>query len=388
MGHQYAGADTYPSDFTIPDDLDDDKAATFNVAFEALADRTTHLVTRDVAQQVQIDDHQAQINDLIARIPALNFENVGHGEYLYVKYDSFSRSWIGVGGTDLVQGSANGRDWSGGMTAGAYTAITMRVGVNENDGSLVVLGTGTGVAERDAAGVWTHHGSVFGYAAALGENTEVLFDGTRWVTFYTCTGGVVHIQIRSSTDRATWTSHGTGPFVAAGTAKGRLATNKLGRAVFVSVNGATGTSEAAVSLDGGVTFVGGAVVVAITHGFGSAAFASLEWNTEESIFVYVVSELFASKIYTSPDGVTWTLRRSITTVGINGIAFTPGLWLATSYASSLIMSLDAGVTWRPTFVTDGILLGIASDGVGQFLVITNYSNYVSARTRNRYDVVT
>ncbi len=43
MGHQYAGSDSFPSDYTIPDDLDDDKAATFNVALEALGDRTIAL---------------------------------------------------------------------------------------------------------------------------------------------------------------------------------------------------------------------------------------------------------------------------------------------------------------------------------------------------------
>lgn len=42
MGTQYPGSDAFPSDFTIPDDLDDDMAASFNVAFEALGDRTVY----------------------------------------------------------------------------------------------------------------------------------------------------------------------------------------------------------------------------------------------------------------------------------------------------------------------------------------------------------
>ncbi len=47
MGHQYAGDDTaFPDDYTIPDDLDPDEAATFNVAFEALGDRTAWLHAR------------------------------------------------------------------------------------------------------------------------------------------------------------------------------------------------------------------------------------------------------------------------------------------------------------------------------------------------------
>lgn len=49
MGHQYTGANAFPADFTIPDDLDDDKAATFNVGFEALGDRTVFNKTAHAA---------------------------------------------------------------------------------------------------------------------------------------------------------------------------------------------------------------------------------------------------------------------------------------------------------------------------------------------------
>lgn len=43
MGHQYAGASSFPVDFTIPDDGDDIDAGSVDVAFEALADRTIFL---------------------------------------------------------------------------------------------------------------------------------------------------------------------------------------------------------------------------------------------------------------------------------------------------------------------------------------------------------
>ncbi len=43
MGHQYAGSNSFPSDYTIPDDLDDDAAVSYDVAFEALGDRTVYL---------------------------------------------------------------------------------------------------------------------------------------------------------------------------------------------------------------------------------------------------------------------------------------------------------------------------------------------------------
>ncbi len=44
MGHQYTPANTLPTDYTIPDSGDDDDAPTFNVALEALGDRTEYIL--------------------------------------------------------------------------------------------------------------------------------------------------------------------------------------------------------------------------------------------------------------------------------------------------------------------------------------------------------
>ncbi len=46
MGTQYAGSQTFPSDYTIPDDGDPEDAASVNVALEALGDRTAFLRSR------------------------------------------------------------------------------------------------------------------------------------------------------------------------------------------------------------------------------------------------------------------------------------------------------------------------------------------------------
>jgi hypothetical protein len=46
MGHAYAGADSFPTDYTIPDDGDARTAASVDVAFEALGDRTIYLKNR------------------------------------------------------------------------------------------------------------------------------------------------------------------------------------------------------------------------------------------------------------------------------------------------------------------------------------------------------
>ncbi len=46
MSTPYAGSDTYPDDFLIPDDADAEDASSVNVALEALGDRTAYLALR------------------------------------------------------------------------------------------------------------------------------------------------------------------------------------------------------------------------------------------------------------------------------------------------------------------------------------------------------
>lgn len=66
MATQYEGNDQFPASFEIPDDDDKLDAASVNVAFEALADRTAHL--RETLQIAGIDRDEFI---KVARIPLL-----------------------------------------------------------------------------------------------------------------------------------------------------------------------------------------------------------------------------------------------------------------------------------------------------------------------------
>ncbi len=54
MSTPYAGADTFPADFLIPDDADAEDASSVNVALEALGDRTAYLALRAPARVDEI----------------------------------------------------------------------------------------------------------------------------------------------------------------------------------------------------------------------------------------------------------------------------------------------------------------------------------------------
>lgn len=57
MSHTYTGTDTWAASTTLPDDGDSKKAASVNVPFEALMDRTTYLYNRKPYRYLVKDEH-------------------------------------------------------------------------------------------------------------------------------------------------------------------------------------------------------------------------------------------------------------------------------------------------------------------------------------------
>ncbi len=99
MGSQYAGTAVFPTDFTIPDDGDAYDAASVNVAFEALGDRTAYL--RALAETTGVLAIRSVSN--VAALKALTGMTsgqvcyvVGTGIYIYVDPDATAESlpWI------------------------------------------------------------------------------------------------------------------------------------------------------------------------------------------------------------------------------------------------------------------------------------------------------
>jgi hypothetical protein len=85
----------------------------------------------------------------------------------------------------------------------------------------------------------------------------------------------------------------------------------------------------------------------------------------------------AGKIYTSPDGVNWTLRDSGGTEWIHGVAYGNGMFLAVSYTVyqltgvvyPMVLTSSDGITWtRRTVLGSGFQLRSVAFGQGRFVV--------------------
>lgn len=133
----------------------------------------------------------------------------------------------------------------------------------------------------------------------------------------------------------------------------------------------SGTTDVYTSVDNGVNWTTQPAFVG-----SGGPFTDLLWVSALSLFV--ASDLSASTIATSPNGVTWTLRASATR-SVRGIVWT-GTRLVTVGGSGVMSSAD-GITWVNESSTVGMLSAFYSAELGLIVAPTIASTalmYVSA----------
>lgn len=135
MSSQYAGAELFPDDFTIPDDGEELTAAAFNVAYEALGDRTQWLKSRVVTISLGTALSSATVT-APARAFAVILEGCGGG---------------GGGGAGAPNPGADSHA-SGAGGGGGAIARTVVIGVTGGAEYSYVIGAGgvSGTYEDDA----------------------------------------------------------------------------------------------------------------------------------------------------------------------------------------------------------------------------------------------
>lgn len=162
MGHQFAGANSFPVDFTIPDDGNARNAAAQNVGFEALADRTIWLKAR-LGQLVTTtyDANTAGIVIPINVVAAIigGYGGGGGGGGGAAETGNAVNNWAGGGGggggalySEVVVGVTPGQTLTVGIGAGGAGGVggSGGNGADGNDGSpsLVTHSGGIGVIAR------------------------------------------------------------------------------------------------------------------------------------------------------------------------------------------------------------------------------------------------
>jgi hypothetical protein len=325
----------------------------------------------------------------VGQLPALNFFIGPAVAFSDAVWNPVRRVWCAVGTGHNVQESVSAGQVfaAANLIAGiAGTSPALRIACNDATGDMVVTTDTTAVYEWSQAGAaWTSR-SVSGLAApAAGDAMNVVFDGTLWCAYIAGrgAGGTGFRGFFSSPDRATWTSRalpssGTAAAIANGLSQ--LATNKAGRSVALVNLGTTGFAEFLATTDGGATWVTG-TYGQVNHGITAVTAQSLKYNAASGLFIFTVASSAASKVYTSTDGLAWTLAASLGAGGrIQTITTMGELWLAQVGSASLAYSVDRGVTWRSLeFIPDTATITTLKSSGGQFLMLTSANVYPSLR---------
>lgn len=328
--------------------------------------------------------------------PALNITLGPTVALMHAAWNPIRRSWLGAAnGSKSVRESTNyGQTFSATNLIGALggASFTRRICVNDI-GEAVVTCANTDVYHCDASGTWAYQTPALGQAPDASNSYELAFDGTRWIAYISYGSGR---QYMSSTNRTSWTAR---TIVSSGGSAhnllGRVAANKTtGRTVsacLMSGFGGTvaGTSEVLATLDGGATWQNGGTYATISHGFTANQVQDLHFNAASGLFYFIVGNTAAgSKVYTSSDGISWTLVCTLASTCLRRITSVGELLLADASGTSLAYSIDRGATWRHVgYVSDNIAGSIVSSP-DQFLVLSSLNVHYSHRAGLTGNVLT
>lgn len=285
----------------------------------------------------------------------------GYGTNL-AAYNPFNGHWfVGVASStsstststwDIWETANLGESWAshgGGMIIADGFSVLTAIGFH--------AGTGNGIANspvggpytyqyNGAAGAWTY--TTVGGVPNMSGYGVVLFLGTRAVLPYVETGT---FKIATSTDYGTnWTSTSFGA-TSGGSSDTRGATNgtllvvspRAAGSYYTSTNGTTWTSRTAPD---------------------TGNLAGIDWDATAGLWVasYRSGTSGDSKVYTSPDAVTWTLASTLTSIYAADMACMFGTWFIPAYrtdgalgwgvqrtdSGKVAYSSDRGATWRVT----------------------------------------
>lgn len=347
-----AGTNVFPIDFLAPDDGDSENATSVDIAFEALANRTAYLKASDVVKAAQIAALQ--------RLPVVNFASSVAQAFVDAAWNPTLRAWVGIETTTNAKASyTRGKSWGANVISGADTLHHI---ASNAAGDMVVTTTATNstvVHEYNAGtSTWARRtGAGPANTSPTGTN-QVVYDETagKWCKGAGGTAGGVgfhNAYLAFSADRVTWTTsafagsffdHTGGIYLAA----------KPGLIVMVARDFPAGAQNGHelvwTSTDGGNNFTAQSFV---NHGLTSGgASESLTYDATEALFMLQVNDAVnACKVYTSPDGVTWTARATSITKRIYKVSSVFGTWVAVLSTSALVYSIDHGATWQYAGIT-------------------------------------
>jgi hypothetical protein len=231
------------------------------------------------------------------------------------------------------------------------------------------------ITKRTAAGVWSNPTSDGNTTA----EPNILWEPVsgNWILAYT-TGAVLWTQTSGNT-WATRTTRTSPTFP--GAARVTMAHNGAGRVVMQGFNGTN--TYFSYSDDGGVTW---SAPTTLALGFTYSNTSGTHhprpvFNGNAWVAVGMNQTTGVTRVFTSPDGVTWSIGPSFTSTAINHIVGLGGIVVGTTIntggvtSASIVFSADNGATWRKTegtYVFGGLQpLGVAATSSRFILLASN-----------------
>jgi hypothetical protein len=382
MSHQISGdPNSFPVNFSVPDDGDARTAASVNVAFEALADRTANL--------------DALYGNLRGIVP-LNFRRVADaGGLMYAFWNEPKRRWVATAtsislNSRLAFSVDGGEVWASPGTLSQGSDHNTQGAVDELGNMVISSGNNSAQyveynASTDIYTVRTHG------IANPGVYPPIVYDPftQRWVWLASAPATA---QAYYSSDRINWTA---GASWAMGSGYSLLRAHSDGDKTIIAVSGpvsygATNTARIHRSTDG---MSSQTLVQTITASMltGIEKIGYPIYNPYDSTWLVALPQLTGSEkseIWRSVDGgITWTLAAALSTQAIHAIAAFGTLWAGITGQGDIVLSSDSGTTWKysgqqvtpASFQRGGIFASPHGMLVTSFINTTTNSIYVGLR---------
>ncbi len=326
----------YPASFPTLSDLVIPTGSNIQVPLEALANRTEYLKSH------------------LGQIAALTFQtSVGtSNSFNVLKYSEALQRWFGCAATpvDYLASTQQLLVWPAvtDVPGPQLTGVAIWDFDVDDAGNLVAVEQLIdNVKRRTAGGVWSRNGTE-------GESTaepNVIWEPVtgNWILAFTSTTAQ---WVRTSTDLfVTWTNRTAPAFPVA--ARVTLGHNGAGRVVAQAFSGTD--TLFSFSDDGGVTWS-----APTTHALGfTYATAGARhhprpvFNGKSWVAVGMNNTTGVCRVFTSPDGVTWSVAASYTSLAICNIAALGGIVIGcalnganAALSGGIVYSADDGATWR------------------------------------------
>ncbi len=307
--------------------------------------------------------------NFMGQIQALNFPIEVSGPAttnFWAVYNEGLRRWYISGDNEKLYYSVDNIAWT--LDSAIATAIVSGAAANlrrfeaDPSGNMVVTMSDIGVGGRyiaqmtGSSGAWTEV-DVFGATMVNGDTVPVVYDpiNGKWIVVAHASGGVT--RIATSANRTTWTvettaaAHGSTNFDATTLSLYRLACKKsTGRVVMTAFRSSDTRIVVATSDDGGNTWTDRSqFTIGLTP--LTERGCELTYNPDTNTFMLVVFETtgtHSSELWTSSDGISWSLAKAFTNYAVRNVAPVGNMWAAlasNTTVNEVIYSLDNGATW-------------------------------------------